>query len=74
MLVDFYDDIHVLLLTPIIVIYLFEYSTFRAHLASTQWLHACLAVQIQPMQAAKTEREREQHLQTNVDTWRPKNI
>lgn len=56
MLVDFYEDIHVLLLTPIIVIYLFEYSTFRAHVASTQWLNACLMVQIQHIQGAKTER------------------
>lgn len=27
-----YEDVHVTLMMPIIVIYLFEYSTFRAYL------------------------------------------
>lgn len=37
----FYEDVHVMLMIPIIVIYLFEYSTFRAYLliAVTWRLH-----------------------------------
>lgn len=56
---------------PIIVIYLFEYSTFRAYLliARIQCLHACLLVQIQHIGCAMTERDRER---TNMAIWRQK--